>query len=114
MCVRTVDIDVAIMVIVHYNNIKPNELWMVFGAGSHSRYIPVHELTVSLDSRMCSNLRVFHAFRGCDIVSSFALGGGGEARKQLGSHGSRTQKLRTHLKTSSSCKMGSMTKPCQP
>ena len=44
---------------------------MAFGTGSHFRYIPVHELTASLDSRMCSTLHVFHAFTGCNIVSSF-------------------------------------------
>ena len=34
--------------------------------------------------------------------------------ERLGSHGSRTQKLRAHLETSCSCKMGSVTIPCQP
>ena len=60
---------------------------------------------------MCSTLHVFHAFTGCDIVWAFE---GEEARKQLGSHGSRTQKLRAHLETSCSCKMGSVNIPCQP
>ena len=64
MCDRTVDADVVIMAIAHYNNIKPDELWMAFGIGSHYRYIhvPVHQLTTSLDSRMCSIF--LHAFRG--------------------------------------------------
>ena len=35
------------------------------------RYIPVHELIASLDSRMCSTIHVFHAFTDYDIVSSF-------------------------------------------
>ena len=38
--------------------------------------VPVHQLTASLDSRMYSPLHVFHAFTGCDIVSSFGGGGG--------------------------------------
>ena len=59
------------------NNIKPDELWVAFGTRSHSRYIPVHELTASLNSRMCSTLHVFYAFTGCDIVSSF----GGRGKK---------------------------------
>ena len=71
VCVRRVDTDVVVLAIAHHNNIKPDELWVAFDTGSHSRYIPVHELTASLDSRMCSTLHVFHAFTGCDIVSSF-------------------------------------------
>ena len=34
VCVRTVDTDVVILAIAHYNNIKPDELWMAFGTGS--------------------------------------------------------------------------------
>ena len=71
VCVRRVDTDVVVLAIAHYNNIKPDELWVAFGTGTHFRYIPVHELTASLDSRMCSTLHVFHTFTGCDIVSSF-------------------------------------------
>ena len=47
-------------------------------------------------------------------TTTFFRHSGGEARKQLGSHGSHTQKLPAHLKTSCSCKMGSVTIPCQP
>ena len=34
VCVRTVDTDVVVLAIAHYNNIKP-ELWVAFGTGSH-------------------------------------------------------------------------------
>ena len=97
------------MAIAHYNNIKPNELWMAFGIESHYRYIhvPVHQLTTSLDSRMCSIF--LHAFRGCAIVLSFW--GKGVGNKTACS---RTLKLQAHLKAHCSCKMRSVTKPCQP
>ena len=70
-----VDTYVVIMTFVHYNNIKPDELWMVFGTGSHFRYVhvTVHQLTASLDSKMCSTFHVFHAFTGFGIVSSFGV-----------------------------------------
>ena len=31
VCVRTVNTDVVILAIAHYNNIRPEELWMAFG-----------------------------------------------------------------------------------
>ena len=40
-------------------------------ANDHISAMPVLERTASLDSRMCSALHVFHAFTGCDNVSSF-------------------------------------------
>ena len=109
VCVRTVDTDVVVLAITHFDRIKPDELWVALGAGSHFRYIPVHELAASMDQRMCATLHVFHAFTGCDTVSSF----GGEARRQPGTHGRVTPKLLKHSKTSYSCKVTSVTQPCQ-
>ena len=77
VCVRTVDTDVIVLAIAHFDRIKPDELWVALGAGSHFRYIPVHELAASMDQRMCVTLHVFHAFTGCDTVSSF----GGRGKK---------------------------------
>ena len=61
--------------IAHYNNIKPNELWMAFGTGFHFRYKPVHELTASLDTldRISCIYRVRHFFA--------IRGGGGGVKK---------------------------------
>ena len=113
MCVdvRKVDTDVVILAIAYYNNIKPNGLWMAFDTGSHFRHIPVLELTSSLDSMICSPYMYFMHSDGATLFRHPGRGEGG-GRKQLGSHVSRTQKLRPHLKTSCSCKMGSVTKPC--
>ena len=75
--VRTVDTDVVVLAIAMFNQINPDELWMAFGTGSHFRYIPIHGLAASLDSRISTTLHVFHAFTGCDTVSSF----GGRGKK---------------------------------
>lgn len=75
--VRTVDTDVVVLAIATFNQIKPDELWIALGTGSNFRYIPIHELISSIDSRICVALPVFHALTGCDTVSSF----GGRGKK---------------------------------
>ena len=60
-----------------FNQINPDELWLAFGVGSNFRYIPVHEVVSGMDPRNCAVLPVFHAFTGCDTVSSF----GGRGKK---------------------------------
>ena len=46
------------------------ELWLEFGVGKHLKYIPVHEIAVSLGRQTCNALLFFHAFSGCDTTSS--------------------------------------------
>ena len=77
LCVRTVDTDVVVIAIAMFEKINADELWLSFGKGSHFRYIPVHELVHRMDPRNCAVLPVFHAFTGCDNVSSF----GGRGKK---------------------------------
>lgn len=76
-CVRTVDTDVVVLSIATFSKLKLDELWVAFGTGPSFRYIPIHKLAVAMDPRMCANLHVFHAFTGCDTVSSF----GGRGKK---------------------------------
>ena len=45
-------------------------LWIAFGKGKDFRWIPVHDIKRSLGSILRS-LPFFHAFTGCDTVSSF-------------------------------------------
>ena len=54
-----------------FNEIDPNELWLVFGIGSNFRYIPIHEVVANMDPRICATLPMFHAFTRCDTVSAF-------------------------------------------
>ena len=81
VCVRTVDTDVVVMAIAHYNNIKPNELWVAFGTGSHFRYIIIINLPMNLlrlwIQEYAPLYMYFMPFTGCDIVSSF----GGRGKK---------------------------------
>ena len=72
LCVCTVDTDVVVNAIAMFNQINPDELWLAFGAGSNFRYIPNHEVVSGMDPRNCVVLPVFHAFTGCDTVSSFS------------------------------------------
>jgi len=69
--VRTVDTDIVILAISTFNEINLDELWLAFGTGSNFRYIPIHEVVVNMDPRICTTLPMFHAFTGCDTVSLF-------------------------------------------
>lgn len=75
--VRTVDTDVVVLAIAMFNQISPEELWIAFGTKSNFRYIPIHEVVAAMDPRVCATLHVFHAFTGCDTISSF----GGRGKK---------------------------------
>ena len=71
VCVRTVDTDVIVIAIAMYRRINLDELWISFGTKSNFRYIPIHEVVADMDHHICTTLPMFHAFTGCDTVSSF-------------------------------------------
>ena len=71
LCIRSVDTDVVVLAISTFNAINPDELWLAFGTGTKFRYIPIHEVVTNMEPRICSTLPMFHAFTGCDTVSSF-------------------------------------------
>ena len=81
--VRTVDADVVVLAATFFSQMKPDEMWIQFSTGKNFRFIPIHEIVSSLTPKICSNLLAFHAFTGCDTVSSF----GGRGKKQPGKHG---------------------------
>ena len=71
--IKTVDSDVVVIALSwyrHISNIK--ELWIEFGTGKHRRYIPIHKLSEHLTPPIAEALPFFHAFTGCDTVSTFA------------------------------------------
>ena len=72
LCIRTVDTDVVLLAISTFNEIDCDELWLAFGTGTKFRYIPIHEVVSNMEPRICSTLPMFHAFTGCDTVSSFS------------------------------------------
>ena len=77
LTLRTVDSDVVVIAVAHFHIIGASELWISFGTGKHHRYIGVHEISKSLGPNKSLGLPFFHAFTGCDTVSSF----GGRGKK---------------------------------
>ena len=67
--IRTVDTDLLVLAVVSLDKIKPDELWVILGTGSHFRNLAIHELMAKMDSRYCNSFPIFHAFTGCDTVS---------------------------------------------
>ena len=47
------------------------ELWVGFGTGKNFRLLAAHEMARALGPDQCIALPTFHAFTGCDTVSSF-------------------------------------------
>jgi hypothetical protein len=47
------------------------ELWIDFGVGKNRKMVPIHEINGKLSREVVSNMPFFHAFTGCDTVSSF-------------------------------------------
>ena len=69
--VRTVDTDVVVLAATFFSQMKPDEMWIAFSTGKNFRFIPIHEIVSSLTPKICSSLLAFHAFTGCDTLSSF-------------------------------------------
>ena len=67
--IRTVDTDLLVLAVASFDKIKPDELWVILGIGSHLRSIAIHELMAKMDSRYCNSLLIFYAFTGYDMVS---------------------------------------------
>ena len=74
--IRTVDTDVVVLAVASAQRLNITELWIAFGAGKNFRYLPAHELADALGPGRGIVLPMFHAFTGCNAVSSF--GGKGE------------------------------------
>ena len=71
--VRTVDTDV-IMLLLAYRYEGGNFLSTVyvwFGSGKNNSFYNINEISSGLGEETCTALPFFHAFTGCDTVSSF-------------------------------------------
>ena len=69
---RTMDIDVLFLAVSTIVSLEDTEIWVAFGSGKHLRYIPAHDIAKELGYEKALPLPMFHAFTGCDTVSSFA------------------------------------------
>lgn len=72
---ETVDTDVLVLSVDAMSRLHLEHLWAAFGTGHYFRYIPVHEIAASDGPESALALPMFHAYTGCDIVSSFATRG---------------------------------------
>jgi len=66
------DTDVVVLSIATVQNLEECEIWLAFGTGDHFRYIAAHDIATSLGPQRSRALPLFHAFTGCDTVSSFS------------------------------------------
>ena len=71
----TVDTDVLILAVSSVMSLDDTEIWIALGTGEHLRYIPAHDIAKELGQEKALPLPMFHAFTGCDTVSSFAYRG---------------------------------------
>jgi hypothetical protein len=69
--IRTVDSDVLVLAVASFYRLDVTELWLAFGTGKNLKYLAVHEIATSLGQIKSRALPMFHAFTGCDTVSSF-------------------------------------------
>ena len=81
--IRTVDTDIVVIAVSAVHNLNITCLWVAFGVWKTFRYIPVHEIALHMGPSKSDALLFFHAFSGCDQVSSFRIG----KRKLHGIHG---------------------------
>lgn len=47
------------------------KMWVTFGKGEKTRWIPIHEVVSAIGPEKTRGILFFHAFTGCDVVSAF-------------------------------------------
>ena len=91
LILRTNDTDVPVICIAHFHEIPGLvELWIAFGTGKSYRVIPVHTIAMHLGPDKSRALLGFHAYTGCDSVSSFY--GHSKTAWKLWTHNPKSQK----------------------
>ena len=70
--IQSPDTDVLILCTSLFQEIGYEELWLRTGVKDKLRYIPVHDVSRTLGSKLCKALPGFHAVTGCDSNSSLA------------------------------------------
>lgn len=62
---------IAISIMTSLTAIGLEKMWVRFGKGEHTRWIPIHDLVTNLGFEKSKGMLFFHAFTGCDVVSGF-------------------------------------------
>ena len=68
---RTVDTDVLVLAVAACNRHPDKQVWVNLGVGEHKKIFAAHEIQRTIGTEKAAALPVFHAFTGCDTVSSF-------------------------------------------
>lgn len=71
LMIRTVDTDVVVLAMAHFEKITVDKLWISFGTGKAYRLIPAHDTARSFGQEKAA-LLFFHAITGCDTTSAFS------------------------------------------
>jgi len=71
IAIRTVDTDVVVLAVAAGAELSIPKIWIAFGTAKSFRYISVHEIITCLGPLKSEALPFFHAYTGCDTVSSF-------------------------------------------
>ena len=61
-----------VLAVAAAQKLKPDELWLAFGARKSFPYLAANEISQGLGTEKACALPVFHALTGSDTVSSFA------------------------------------------
>lgn len=72
--IKANDTDVVVIALHSMSflkNLGLQNLWLAYGQGKHTCWIPMHELLESVGLSKASGILYFHAFTGCDVVSAF-------------------------------------------
>lgn len=62
---------IATSVMPYLMQLGLEKMWVTFGKGEKTRWIPIHEVVSAIGPEKTRGILFFHAFSGCDIVSSF-------------------------------------------
>ena len=66
------DTDVVVLLLYYFNqflSMGVQQLWIKFGTGDNSRYIPIHTLADKLGENNCQMVLKVHGLTGCDVTS---------------------------------------------
>ena len=67
--VNTCDTDVVVIAVSSFHKLGLSELWIRFGTGKHTRFLPIHEIVLNVGPERARCLGIFHALSGCDQTS---------------------------------------------
>ena len=62
---------IALSLMSSFTAMGLEKMWVIYGKGEHTRWIPIHDLASSLGQEKTEGILFFHAFSGCDVVSAF-------------------------------------------